>query len=320
MRSLVYSKKISQSKVKTLLSTVLQMGTAEENKRELLQLAKLNALQLLAEGGADSSNKLKGPEICSILQSAYQDGIASEVESLQRRVNEVTADKKQADHDILEADSPMKGFLKAIELFDEEDLLDATPDEGEDDDEFQSTEDQQTLLYHALLCVEKVLENQDKKTAVTECTSLGLPRHFLLFAQYHRSFWVRLICQRLLGHIFSYQHESRGDLILILGLDVPEQLVDFTYSLVNCLKKPVVSDEMKTQIIKNLVFLVQALNSKQLSDIPVGIDKLFRKISFIGRKSMLDIKTSKDKLETILQFFSVSFELQSGQAAIDFKK
>jgi U3 small nucleolar RNA-associated protein 20 len=83
MRSLVFSKKISQSKVKTLLSTVLQMGTAEENKRELLQLAKLNALQLLAEGGAESSNKLKGPEICSILQSAYQDGIVSEVESLQ---------------------------------------------------------------------------------------------------------------------------------------------------------------------------------------------------------------------------------------------
>jgi len=86
----------------------------------------------------------------------------------------------------------------------------------------------------------------------------------------------------------------------MLGLDVPEQLVDFTYSLINCLNKPVSSEDMKNQIIKNLIFLVSALNSKQLAGLPVEIDKLFRKISYIGRKAMLDIKTSKDQLETIL--------------------
>jgi len=62
MRALVFSDKVSQSKVKTLLNTILQMGSADENKRELLQLAKLNALQLLAESGTNKSAKLKTPE------------------------------------------------------------------------------------------------------------------------------------------------------------------------------------------------------------------------------------------------------------------
>jgi len=66
---------------------------------------------------------------------------------------------------------------------------------------------------------------------------------------------------------------------------------------------------MKNQIIKNLIFLVQALISQNDNGQTVEIDKLFRKVSFIGRKAMLDIRTSKDQLETILQFFNVSFEL-----------
>ena len=40
-----------------------------------------------------------------------------------------------------------------------------------------------------------------------------------------------------------------------------------------------------------------------------NIDKFFEKISFIGRKSMLDIKTSHDKLVCILLFFKVSMDL-----------
>jgi hypothetical protein len=196
----------------------------------------------------------------------------------------------------------MKNFLRAIQLLDDEasDQGQAEDVADEVDPESQSNEKQWTLLYHALSCVEKVLENQDKKAAVAVCTSLGLPKHLLLFVQYHQSYWVRLICQRLLGHMFSNQRESKGDLILMLGLDVPEQLVDFTYCLINCLNKPVSSEDMKNQIIKNLIFLVSALNSNQLAGLPVEIDKLFRKISYIGRKAMLDIRTSKDQLETIL--------------------
>lgn len=111
--------------------------------------------------------------------------------------------------------------------------------------------------------MEKLIENQDKKATIAMCTKLGLPKQLLLFAQYHQSYWIRLVCQRLLGHIFSSQRESKGDLIMMLGLDVPEQLVNFAYDFINCLNKPMYHEDMKNQIIKNLIFLVQTLISKQ---------------------------------------------------------
>jgi len=50
---------------------------------------------------------------------------------------------------------------------------------------------------------------------------------------------------------------------MMLGLDVPEQLVNFAYDFINCLNKPMYHEDMKNQIIKNLIFLVQTLISKQ---------------------------------------------------------
>tara|TARA_B110000285_G_C14840801_1_gene475247 strand:- start:5 stop:256 length:252 start_codon:yes stop_codon:yes gene_type:complete len=47
---------------------------------------------------------------------------------------------------------------------------------------------------------------------------------------------------------------------------------------------------------------------------------LYRKISYIGRKAMLDIRTSKDCLETILQFFNASFSLKVDESGADFMK
>jgi len=219
----------------------------------------------------------------------------------------------------------MKNFLQAIQLLDEEgDDHGPTQEDleaADDDPERQSNNKQWTLLYHAFSCVEKLIENQDKKSTIAMCTELGLPKHLLLFAQYHQSYWIRLVCQRLLGHIFSSQRESKGDLIMMLGLDVPEQLVNFTYDFINCLNKPIYQEEMKNQIIKNLIFLAQAMISKQQEDEATPeVTKLFRKISYIGRKAMLDIRTSQDCLETILQFFQASFALKVGEGGTDFMK
>ena len=97
------------------------MGSAEESKRELLQLAKLNALQLLAEGGVNQSNKLKASEVSQIINSAFQDGIADEVSSLQRRVDQVSITiKQEAEAEDEEADDSMKSFLRAIQLLDDD--------------------------------------------------------------------------------------------------------------------------------------------------------------------------------------------------------
>ena len=114
----------------------------------------------------------------------------------------------------------MKNFLQAIELLDDEgEDKEAVAD---DDTENHNNNQEWSLLYHALSCVEKLIENQEKKAVIAKCTDFGLPNHLILFIQYHQSHWIRMICQRLLGHIFSFQRESNGDLIMMLGLDVPE--------------------------------------------------------------------------------------------------
>lgn len=43
MKALVFSPKINQAKVKTLLNTVLKMGSDQPGKKEMLQMAKMNA-------------------------------------------------------------------------------------------------------------------------------------------------------------------------------------------------------------------------------------------------------------------------------------
>lgn len=48
IKSLIYGNKISNSKMKTMLNTVLQMGSTDPDKREQLRLAKLHALHLMA--------------------------------------------------------------------------------------------------------------------------------------------------------------------------------------------------------------------------------------------------------------------------------
>jgi len=61
-------------------------------------------------------------------------------------------------------------------------------------------------------------------------------------------------------------------------------------------------------LTRNLVFLVHALH-EQREQCPFDPDTFFKKLSFIGRKVMLDIKTSKKRLETILNIFKTSLEL-----------
>lgn len=178
-------------------------------------------------------------------------------------------------------------------------------------------------MFTALQTVEKLLVSQSKKVVVGEIARLGLANKCLLFAQYHATHWIRLIAQRIFGHLFAFHREQqesgqkRMELFEILGLEVPEHLVTFTMQLVECLRKHLVLEEQKDQFVKNLVYLVnEQLNSTD-SNIQKDfqVEKLFGKVSFIGRKLMLDSRTATDRLETVLCFFSISLQLfqQTGE-------
>lgn len=120
-----------------------------------------------------------------------------------------------------------------------------------------------TLLYHAFACLEKLTEFQDQKTVVTKLVSLELPRALILFAQNHNNYWIRLICQRLVGHLFACSLSIKYNLVEMMGLQIPEQLQDTTFDIINCLFKPTQTEDLRNQLVKNLLFMVQALINVQ---------------------------------------------------------
>lgn len=108
-------------------------------------------------------------------------------------------------------------------------------------------------------CLEALMEHQSKANVTQISTRFGIPKHLMLLAQHHHSYWIRLISHRLLGHIFAHQRESKGSLITMLGLDIPEQLVAVAFDLIDGLRKPLYTDVMGDLVVKNLMFLTSTL-------------------------------------------------------------
>lgn len=310
-KRLIFSGKISNSKMKTMLNTVLQMGSSDPEKQQQLRLAKTHALQMIAQSGKNRTNKLKAAEIHSIVSALSEDTLKTEIGALQSKV-ERTAEKEQekVQKDSSGIDLKARSFLQAIDLIGESD-----GDAGEEAELAPEAEGEQTgtLLFHALSCLEALMEHQAKAQVVTCLTDFGVPRGLFLLTRHHHSYWIRLISHRLLGHIFAYQRESKVSLITIFGLDIPEQLIELAYDLIEGLRKPVYTQDMQDQLVKNLLFLLNTLveqsrgpNANAEVKNAFKLDKLFRKASYIGRRVMLDIKTSQDRLEAILKFFKLA--------------
>jgi len=183
--------------------------------------------------------KLKKDESRAILETVWTEVISDQLERLEAKLEE---SRKRANEQSDSEDDDVKGFLQAIDLISEEEqskvLEDADEPEGDQSKPW-------TLLYHALMCIEKLVENQDKRFVVTMLAKLGLPKAVLVFAKDHQNYWIRMISQRLIGHIFAAQIELKGNLTQMLGLDIPEQLESATYDLVSCLNKQVCTSELK---------------------------------------------------------------------------
>lgn len=244
MQALVFNPKINQSKMRTLLNTVLRMGSDQPGKREMLQMAKMNAFQMLVQSGNQNSLKLTKHEIGSIVDAVHVDAIKPHLELL----NEKLAHRKQllakAEESSDETENEdMKNFLKAIDLGDESEEASQAKEEESEPETDQSKP--WTLLFHGVSCLEKLLEFQEARTVTAKFIELDLTRTFLVFAQNHSNHWVRLICQRLLGRLFATSLQIKANLLEVLGLQVPEQIEEFTFDLINCLFKPTQSEELR---------------------------------------------------------------------------
>ena len=74
-----------------MLNTVLQMGSTDPVKQQQLRLAKIHALQMIAQGGKNRTNKLKAAEIASIVSALNEETLGLEIESLQSKVEKLTS-------------------------------------------------------------------------------------------------------------------------------------------------------------------------------------------------------------------------------------
>ena len=93
-----------------------------------------------------------------------------------------------------------------------------------------------------------------------------------------------------------------------LGISDESELEEILYKLVNVFKfKHMVTEELGTQLVKNLTYLLKALLTSQLLSLP----KLFSRCSFIARKMMLNVNQAKQRITHVLLFFQVAFHLFS---------
>ena len=151
MRTLVTCDKLSQSKIKTMLNTVLKMGSSDPEKEEQLALARLHGFQLLAE-----TSKLKHVEITQIIESIHE-VIEEQSDHMLLKINKSKVKQEKVD---LKA----RTFLQAIELDDSEE-----PEEEEE-------EKQGTLLFYALSVIERLMENQAKNLVAESLSKLDVAK------------------------------------------------------------------------------------------------------------------------------------------------
>lgn len=101
--------------------------------------------------------------------------------------------------------------------------------------------------------------------------------------------------------MFAHVLESKKKVALheMLGLE-SEEVGKWAHELTNAVAKNL-NDELKDQIIKNLVFLLQHSE--------VDSTALYQRLAHLGRKAMNDIRTAKPHLGAILLLFSVSIQV-----------
>lgn len=112
--------------------------------------------------------------------------------------------------------------------------------------------------------------------------------------------------QRVYGAVFSLQ--MKADIPLEKALGSTEAVKELLYKMVNVFKfKPMLTEELGTQLVKNVTFLLKAVISDTSIEFQLG--KLFARCSFLARKMMLNVSEAKERIAHVLLFFQVALHL-----------
>ena len=155
--------------------------------------------------------------------------------------------------DELEINPANADFLRGIDLGDTSEEEELSQD-GEDDccDEAEA---KWSKAYMAVSSLEHLVQSCDAAQVIA-AFDVQLGQNIVTLAWRHENFWIKLVCQRLLGHMFA-TCQSRHNFASVFG-DVfaeKESLVKLVYQMLNVFNSATMNEEMATQLIKNLTFL-----------------------------------------------------------------
>lgn len=108
----------------------------------------------------------------------------------------------------------------------------------------------------------------------------------------HQNFWVKFVCQRLLGHMFASCLQS-GSFTSLFGTFFAEKenLLKLMYQMLSVFNSVTMTEEMANQLVKNLTFMLGQLLKKCDKSDDTYV-KAIKKASYIGRKIMVSLLLS----------------------------
>lgn len=132
----------------------------------------------------------------------------------------------------------------------------------EEEDEMESDSVSWEVLYYGLQTFSRVLLRSPAAFITAKYSALWKNIQKLLL---YRHAWVRLSSARLIGTLFASRQTAAKSQLFILGKDLVWQDIDLVriarHSLIQ-LRSPFLANELGTQIIKNLLFLLKVFNER----------------------------------------------------------
>ena len=243
----VLKKLISRvSSQRQLLETVFKIGDNPaddegKDKLESLCVGKLHTIQLFAESGCLNTS--------DIARTVSFTGSIIEKHAKIAAKKAKLKNESQIEIDELEINPANTDFIKGIELGDssEEEQV----GEGQDEEEAKWSQ-----AYLAVSTLEHLLTSCDR-TQVIGAFDETLGRDIAQLGWRHDNFWVKLVCQRILGHIFVICQQA-GSLSKVFGevFDQKENLLKFIYQVLSIFSGDTMNEDLANQLVKNLTFLL----------------------------------------------------------------
>ena len=126
-----------------------------------------------------------------------------------------------------------------------EDDEDSVVQEDEADDEWSNT-------YFSIVCIENMMAKCNYSQVFQACTS-DLKKDIVTLMWRSDNYWVRLSSQRVIGYLFT----NSASLASAVELKSSEDTLKMVYQLLSVLNFSYITQELASQLTRNLVFVVK---------------------------------------------------------------